>query len=335
VKPERAKRWTVRPGDGATVGEIVAKAGAPPRAIAEGRVFVGRRRVGAAGEPVAVGDEVRIGEGAPGPGEPGGLPGRGAPTEASTVLFERDGLVACIKPAGIPTVPDHAGSAHSLVAEVARRIGVAPSELRVTSRLDREVSGVVLLATSAEAEARLREARTAGRYHRRYVAIAIGVPSELDALEARGAAAWTQPIGRGADPRHRAVDGPEAKACETRFRVVARAGEGAALLGVAPITGRTHQIRVHASHARAPLLGDRDYGGPVRMTLPTGAVIGVSRIALHAAEVQIVPPELEGGRGGPPLVVSAPIPPALERAWRELGGAPEAWNTARACALDG
>jgi 23S rRNA-/tRNA-specific pseudouridylate synthase len=89
------------------------------------------------------------------------------------VIVRSEGdLVAAIKPSGIPTVPDHAGSAHAFVASVAGAIGRKVDELRVTSRLDREVSGVVVFATSPDAEAALKDARARGDYVRTYLAIA-------------------------------------------------------------------------------------------------------------------------------------------------------------------
>jgi 23S rRNA-/tRNA-specific pseudouridylate synthase len=251
---------------------------------------------------------------------------------------------ACSKPAGIPTVPDHGGSAHALVALAAKASGRKAEELYVTSRLDREVSGVVVFATSAEAEARLRRAREEGRYSRRYVALAGGTLINVDDIDQghqsgqsnqgdqpnqgdQRVRIWDAPIGLGKDARHRAAFGPDAKEAQTHWAVVARAG-GYAMLAVEPQTGRTHQIRVHASHAGAPLLGDRDYGGATRVTLPDGRVVALARIALHAARV-IVP-----GAGGEPLVAEAPIPDVLTRAWSALGGVAEAWDTAVSCELE-
>ncbi|MBX3186426.1 MAG: RluA family pseudouridine synthase [Labilithrix sp.] len=290
MRPPREKRWVVREGDGTRVGEIVKKAGDDPQAaIAEGRVFVGKKRVASASAPVKVGDEVRI-------GAPGAAARRGR------VLFERDGIVACVKEAGIPTVPDHAGSVHSLVAQVAAEIGRSADELVVTSRLDREVSGVVLFAVTPEAEARLREARARGAYHRRYVAIAATGGREV------APDPWDAPV----------ADKPS----RTLWSPVAFAGDFA-LLAVSPITGRTHQIRVHASRAGLPLLGDADYGGPSRVTLESGRVVTLSRIALHAARVSAAG-----------LTASAPIPTELGRVWTELGGRPEAWDIAVSCELE-
>jgi 23S rRNA pseudouridine1911/1915/1917 synthase len=84
---------------------------------------------------------------------------------------------------------------------------------------------------------------------------------------------------------------------------------------------------VHASHAGAPLVGDRDYGGPARVTLPTGRVLEPRRVALHAARV-VVP-----GASGALLVASAPVPPELASLWSALGGEAGAWELAASCAL--
>jgi 23S rRNA pseudouridine1911/1915/1917 synthase len=311
----REKRWVVRDGDGATVGEILARAGEKESAVEEGRVFLGRVRVKSAGERVSVGDEVRVGSGSgPGPVEWG-------------VIWERDGMLACNKPAGMPTVPDHGGSSHSLVALAAQSIGRNATSMFVTSRLDREVSGVVVFATSAEAEGRLRRARAEGRYARRYVAIAAAPEGASFDVEPGSARVWDAPIGAGKDARHRAAAGPDAKEARTHWRVVARV-PGYALLAVEPQTGRTHQIRVHASHAGVPLLGDRDYGGAARVTLAGGRTVALLRIALHAARVTV--PDASGE----PRMAAAPVPPELTRAWAELGGASEAWDMALSCELE-
>ena len=308
----RQKRWVVREGDGVTVADIVRRAGEEPSAVEEGRVFLGRARVKSGSEPVKPGDEVKIGAAA----APGKAAGTARVPLNGACSGGRAGCSRAAKPAGIPTVPDHRGASHSLVVLAAQSLGRKPDELFVTSRLDREVSGVVVFATDSDAEAGLRRARENGQYVRRYVAIA----AEAERLtEAEGL--WEAPIGAGKDALHRAVSGPDAKPAQTRWAVVARTA-GFAMLAVAPQTGRTHQIRVHASHAGAPLVGDRDYGGPSRLTLPNGRTVALARIALHAARVTVP------GSGGEPLVASAPIPAELERIWAELGGAAEAWQEA-------
>ena len=291
--------------DDASVGDIVRLAGGDERAIVEGRVFLDRKRVEGADEPVFSGEEVTI-----------------APPQSSedgvTILCESGDVVAANKPAGLPTIADHAGATRTLIASVARLLARDVKEFHATSRLDREVSGVVLFATSRKAIHRLTIARDHGQYERRYVALSRGSPTtELGT--------WDAPIGRARDPRHRAPFGKEATDARSRFAVVARAGEFA-LLALAPITGRTHQLRVHASHAGAPLLGDRVYGGPTRLTLPTGRVLTLRRIALHAARVAV-----KGPRGV--FQASAPLPVELLELWSALGGDASAWDIALTCAL--
>lgn len=303
---EREKVWVVRAGDGRTVGDILARIPGAGAAVEEGRVFVGKRRVTRADQPVREGDTVRVGAAAEAP-------------PAVAILFREDDLVACVKPAGLPTVPDHAGASHSLVALVTKQLGLRSDVLRVTSRLDRDVSGVVVFATTEAAEARLRTAREEGRYERRYVAIAMPAPSSE-------AGTWDAPIGRASNPLLRAIDGSDAKPSTTRWKTIATSVAGnpsksVALLAVDPLTGRTHQIRLHASAAGAPLVGDRDYGGASKIVLANGRVVAPSRIALHAA--RIVVPGV-----GRSLEARAPIPPELAELWTALGGQAEAWERA-------
>jgi 23S rRNA-/tRNA-specific pseudouridylate synthase len=315
-----SRRWVARAET--TVREVLTALGLVPEAaraaIDEGRVFVGRRRARGLDERVRAGEELLL-----------HAPQReelrvALPTPF--VLERRPGVVAVHKPAGIPTIADERGGAHALQAEVARAIGVAEAELHPTSRLDREVSGIVIFALDRDAAAALSDARAAGRYERRYVALAQGV-----ALPDEGVWRWS--IGRAKDPRlRRAVEPSPARAhadhtpnendaipAETRFRVVRRSGD-ATLLAVAPITGRTHQIRVHASAAGAALLGDGAYGGARRWVSPRGSVRTLSRIALHCARVDVALDDAHGG----PLALRAPIPAELADLARWLDLAPAA-----------
>jgi 23S rRNA pseudouridine1911/1915/1917 synthase len=290
----------VREGDGATVGAVLARAGCEDSAVSEGRVFIGRRRARSASDVVNVGDLVEV---AP----------KADVAPPAVVIADDDGLVAADKPAGLPTIPDHGGSG-SLLATVATAIGVAQSSLHATSRLDRDVSGVVVFARTEEARGRLRAARDEGTYQRRYVAIAAHAPTPL-----RGD--WDAPIGRAKDPRRRAVLGRDSAPCLTHYEVVARASEWA-LLSLEPVTGRTHQLRVHAAHAGAPLLGDRVYGGPPRATLTGGKVLSFDRIALHAAYVRV--PRGDGGV----MVLRAAVPASLRAFWVQGGGDDDDWERA-------
>ena len=297
-------------GDRGVVERLVTAAGEGPlvalvgdaAAIAEGRVFVGRKRVQDASFTVKAGDEVTL----------------AAPAKSQVVdvpVLARIGdFLALAKPAGIPTIPDHGGASHTLLAHAARIAGLPPAAVHPTSRLDREVSGVVVFALSPLAAARMKDARDEGAYARRYVAIAARAPARASGL-------WDARIGRAKDPRKRQVDGRESTDARTRYALVATAPGGQALLALAPETGRTHQLRVHAAHAGAPLLGDRAYGGPPRITLPGGRVLALDRVYLHCARVVACG-----------LDVVAPVPAELETAWASLGGAPADWE--RAASLD-
>jgi len=243
-------------------------------ALDEGRVFIGKKRA-KRGDVVRDESEVRVSE--------------RRDIDAPVVFLHRaKDLVAVDKPAGIATVPDTRDAHNSLVHRVAREIGVRAESIHVTSRLDRGVSGVVVFALSDAARDSLQNARASGGYFRRYVAIVTSAPSPAEGE-------WTAPI--------------DGKPSRSVYRVVASTARGA-FLHVEPVTGRTHQIRIHASGAKAPLLGDTKYGGSRTLVLPTGKVLPLDRIALHCAHVRV-----EG------LVdAKAPIPDALRSWWVALGG---------------
>lgn len=300
------RRWVVRTGDPRTVAAI-ARLAAPDDApaVAEGRVFVGRTRVTDGAIGVAVGDVVVV------------HAARALPSSATAVrvLDERDGVVAAEKPAELPTIADHHGTADTLVSRLAATIGCATSDLHATSRLDVGVSGVVLVARTKAARERLAAARDEDGYARAYVAIAARAPGTASGT-------WTAPIGRAQDPRKRAAFGRDAAPSVSRFTVIATAPGGQALLLLQPETGRTHQLRVHASHAGAPLLGDATYGGPTRVTSRTGAVRRIGRIALHARVVVVPDARGAGWR------VEAPVPDELRDLWSVLDGDPSTWDKA-------
>ncbi len=292
------------PRDGA-LGELLA--GLVPEAQAalrEGRVFVGRRRATDPSWRVRAGDEVVVHSARAGDAD-----------DVVRLLDRRDGVVAAYKPAAVASIPDHRGARGSLLDEAERLSGARP--LHATSRLDVGVSGVVLLAADDAARARLAASREQGAYLRRYVAVASRAPSPPEGV-------WDAPIGRAADPRLRQVGGREPKPAATRYRVVAEAAGGAALLAVEPATGRTHQIRVHAAHAGCALFGDAAYGGPTRAVDATGAVTRLARIGLHAAWVEV--PAADGSRW---LVEAAP-PADFEAVARAAGF--DAASVARALA---
>jgi 23S rRNA-/tRNA-specific pseudouridylate synthase len=286
------------------LGDVLPRLGAGAEAaLAEGRIFVGRRRAANKDTRVSAGDEVVM------------YPSRAISGDSPQILAESEGMIAVYKPASIPTIADQHGSSSALQEQVAVLLGVATSKLHPASRLDVGVSGLVVFASTPSARDWLASARRAGSYSRRYVGIA-----SAPATPANGS--WTWPIGRASNRRLRAVGGADARAAQTQYSSSATAGSGACLLAISPRTGRTHQIRVHAAHAGCPLVGDTAYGGPARITAPDGTVVRVARIALHAAWVEIPSP-----RGGT-WRVEAAVPNDLAAIWEALDGDPSGWAAA-------
>jgi 23S rRNA pseudouridine1911/1915/1917 synthase len=197
------------------------------------------------------------------------------------------------KPAGVPSQPTLTSDRGTLPDLVAAMLG-APVTL--VHRLDRETSGVTVLARSAAAAAALAEAFRTGTPEKTYLALCARAPSppggRVDA-----------PLGK--DPARagmRRVD-PSGDAAVTRYRTL-REGPLAALVEARPETGRTHQIRVHLAHLGAPLLGDPRYGGPRRV-----GEVAIPRVMLHARRLEIDHPAT-----GARLVLEADVPEDLRAA---------------------
>jgi 23S rRNA-/tRNA-specific pseudouridylate synthase len=187
-------------------------------------------------------------------------------------------------------------------------------QAHATSRLDSQVSGLVTFALTSDANRHLLDARRAGAYDRVYLGITVREVSP-DQGE------WSWPIS--IDPRNpkRRVAGPGRGEREalTRYEVVART-PAATLLRLRPQTGRTHQLRVHAAKANAPLFGDHLYQGERRKVLPEGSVVTVRRVMLHCARVSF-PPLSPGVLAEERMRLEAPVPPDLVQVWQALGGA--------------
>jgi 23S rRNA pseudouridine1911/1915/1917 synthase len=313
----RSLRWIAEPRD-KTVADALVRLGVPSALVASGAVFLGKERVRRLDRTLRPGDCVLVHQTAPRVGA--------EPAPAPVVLQQQGGVIAVFKPAGLPTIPDERAS-ESLQQWVAGQVGLAASRVHPSSRLDRDVTGVVTFALDARARDLLHDAREQGLYARRYVALVGGalvggalVGGAPGSAPLADAGTWDAPIGRTQNPRHRAANGTDPKPARSRFRRVAQTA-GAQLLALEPVTGRTHQLRVHCAHAGAGILGDRVYGGGARLTAPSGAVLQVPRVMLHAAAVRISAPALD-------FEVRAKIPDDMRALWLRLGGEPLVWDTA-------
>jgi 23S rRNA pseudouridine1911/1915/1917 synthase len=222
------------------------------------------------------------------------------PSETEPPILWRDEHVLVIdKPAGLVVHPARGhreGTLSQLLAGLAA--GGDAERAGIVHRLDRDTSGLMLVARSEQAHARLQAALRERLIEREYLALVEGVPAaRTGTIEA--------PIGRHPRIRTRmAVDGVAPREARTHFELVERLG-GYALLRLRLDTGRTHQIRVHLQAIGHPVCGDPEYGTP--------GLLGLQRQFLHATRL-VFPHPLSGER----IEVGSPLPEdlraALERA---------------------
>ncbi len=180
----------------------------------------------------------------------------------------------------------------------------AASRPRLVHRLDKDTSGVLLLARTARAAAFFAKAFASRDARKSYWALTLGVPDvyagDIDAPLAK------QP-GTGGEKMH--VDPEAGLKARTRYRMIDKAADRAAWIEFMPLTGRTHQIRVHAAAIGHPIVGDAKYGG--KEAFLTG---GISRkLHLHARRLRIDLPD--GGK----LDVTADLPTHIADSFRMLG----------------
>ena len=180
----------------------------------------------------------------------------------------------------------------------------APARPRLVHRLDKDTSGVLLLARTARAAAFFSKEFSGRDAKKTYWALTVGVPKisagTIDAPIAK------QP-GTGGEKMH--VDTEAGLKAKTRYRVIDRAAGRAAWVAFMPLTGRTHQIRVHAAAIGHALVGDGKYGG--KDAFLTG---GISRkLHLHSRRLVIALPD------GRTLDVMAPLPDHMTESWGMLG----------------
>ncbi len=197
------------------------------------------------------------------------------------ILYEDDYVLALSKPADMPTHPSHGHLCDTLANALAYRYRMAnePFVFRPLGRLDRNTSGVVVAAKTRAAAGYLSRALQQGLVRKRYMAIVEG-EMPIDGDEHRLSAPMYRPdevgIRRAVAPVDE-VDALHAVEAITRYRVLAT-GNGVSLVLCEPLTGRTHQLRVHLAHLGYPILGDDLYGT---------ASVRIGRQALHALSLSV------------------------------------------------
>jgi 23S rRNA pseudouridine955/2504/2580 synthase len=226
-------------------------------------------------------------------------------TLKAAILYEDAAMLVLDKPAGLPV---HAGSGVNIgVIEALRLIYPQYPGLELAHRIDRETSGVLVLAKDRPALLTLHAWFRDDAVQKTYLALVHGAfPEDLREVDA--------PLEKSAlRSGERLVEVREdGKPSVTRFRVLSRQRE-TTLIEVRPLTGRTHQIRVHAAHAGYPLVGDAKYGAAERDRALKR--LGPVRLFLHAARIQL-PAQIAQtpGRGAKKeLRIEAPLPDDLNR----------------------
>jgi 23S rRNA pseudouridine955/2504/2580 synthase len=213
----------------------------------------------------------------------------------SRILHEDDALLVIDKPSGLAV---HGGSGvHAGLIEALRQMRPHCKSLELVHRLDRETSGCVMIAKKRSMLRHLHEALREGGVSKTYLALAQGRwPKRLQRVDA----ALEKNVVSSGERVVRAEAG--GKASETRFRVL-RSFRDATLVEAMPVTGRTHQIRVHAQVAGHPLAGDEKYGD--RDFNRQMRAAGLRRLFLHAFRLEFDGPD------GQHRCIEAPLRPDL------------------------
>lgn len=234
---------------------------------------------------------------------PPSVPGHLLRQIENSVVHEDDALLIVNKPADVAV---HVGTGVSAgVIEALRQLRPDQPDLELAHRLDRETSGLLMVAKTPSMLRHLQQVLRddgAASLGRRYLALVRGAwPEDHREVDA--------PLLR---TEHSVIVSDAGQPARTRFSVRRRFGGEATLVRAQLVTGRKHQIRVHATHAGHPIAGDQKHGTePFNQRLRQ---LGAAHLFLHAADLRIPLPD------GSTLKVTAPMPAAWDRALNRLAG---------------
>ena len=225
------------------------------------------------------------------------------------VLYEDASLLAVNKPSGLVAHPTRRYPTGTLVNALLwhlREGATAGEGPRLAHRLDRDTTGVLLVAKSRAVHAALAQAMAKRQMRKEYLALVYGAPPvDRDRIDLR--------IGRDSATGRLTASKHEGRPCSTTYHLVASSGAaraGVSLLRCTLGTGRLHQIRVHLSAIGLPLVGDARYGSPrwkgIADAAAAEACAAFARQALHAWRVDLAHPV-----SGAALAIQAPVPPDL------------------------
>lgn len=203
------------------------------------------------------------------------------------VLYEDESMLAVNKPLGMPTHPSQGHHDDTLANAVMYRYRNENFTFRAITRLDGDTTGVVLVARNALSAQRLTDMLQNGKIKKEYVALTMGVPQSREGT-------IDAPIGRCEDSIIKRKIDKDGKSAVTHYSVIKeKCDKSFALVKAVPITGRTHQIRLHLSHIGTPIYGDFLYGEPIDNV----------RAHLHCSSLELCHPIT-----GQPMRIEAPLP---------------------------
>jgi 23S rRNA pseudouridine1911/1915/1917 synthase len=274
---------------------LVEAGGAASRTAAQRAIDDGRVTVDGAARPkrhrVAAGERVEVA-----PAEPAAPSGAPAAEVPFAVVYEDEHLLIVDKPAGVVVHPARGHRGATLSEALTGRaagggVGGEPDRPGIVHRLDRDTSGLLVVAKSDAVHRALQDLIRRRELRREYLALVEGCPpARSGTVDA--------PIGRDRRVRTRmSTDTDVPREARTHFELE-RALPGFSLLRVTLETGRTHQIRVHLQAIGHPVAGDPEYG--------TAGQLGLDRQFLHAARLAFAHPVTDA-----PIDVSSPLPPDL------------------------
>lgn len=168
------------------------------------------------------------------------------------IVYEDEHILAINKPINMPVHPSKGNSLPTLAEGVRAYVG-HPFVFRAVNRLDRDTSGLVLIAKDPLTSAILCRTIKSGKMKKKYLAVVTGTPSPSEGV-------IDAPIERESEGNMKRIVREDGKPSNTRYRVIRTLEVGKVLVEVEPLTGRTHQIRVHMAHIGHPLFNDFLYG---------------------------------------------------------------------------
>ena len=221
------------------------------------------------------------------------------------ILYMDKHLIVLNKPSGLATQGGSGLKEHvdGMLDQLSFEKNTRP---KLVHRLDRDTSGVLLVARTSQAAAGLSRALAGRDASKVYWALVKGVPKQKHGIVK---AALAKEGVRGKGERMTVSEEDDAKFALTEYAVMGQAGQEFAWVAARPVTGRTHQIRVHLASLGTPIVGDFKYGG----TDAKGKGAIADKLHLHARSIDI--PRPDGGR----LQVTAPLSPHMVKSWELLG----------------